>query len=98
VPGSTARAVYWLLHESLVNAGKHAPGSDISVSLRDHDGRLDVRVANTVGLPRTIPVPRSGFGLIGMRERVALSGGTLTAGPLADGGFEVAATFPKEPR
>jgi signal transduction histidine kinase len=98
VPGSTARAVYWLLHESLVNAGKHAPGSDISVSLRDHDGQLDVRVANTVGLPRAIPVPRSGFGLIGMRERVALSGGTLTARPLVDGGFEVAATFPKEPR
>ncbi|HEY0498733.1 MAG TPA: histidine kinase [Kutzneria sp.] len=98
VPGSTARAVYWLLHESLVNAGKHAPGSDISVSLRDHDGRLDVRVANTAGLPRAVPVPRSGFGLIGMRERVALSGGTLTAGPLLDGGFEVAATFPKEPR
>ncbi|MFC0539917.1 sensor histidine kinase [Kutzneria chonburiensis] len=98
VPGSTARAVYWLLHESLINAGKHAPGSDISVSLRDHDGRLDVRVANTVGLPRAVPVPRSGFGLIGMRERVALSGGTLTAGPLLDGGFEVAATFPKEPR
>jgi signal transduction histidine kinase len=98
VPGSTARAVYWLLHESLINAGKHAPGSDISVCLRDHDGQLDVRVANTAGLPRAIPVPRSGFGLIGMRERVALSGGTLTARPLLDGGFEVAATFPKEPR
>jgi signal transduction histidine kinase len=98
VPGSIARAVYWLLHESLVNTAKHAPGADISVSLRDHDGQLDVRVANSVGLPRTVPVPRSGFGLIGMRERVVLSGGTLTAGPVAGGGFEVAATFPKEPR
>ena len=98
VPGSTARAVYWLLHESLVNTAKHAPGADISIALRDHDGRLDVRVANTVGLPRATPVPRSGFGLIGMRERVVLSGGTLAAGPLPGGGFEVAATFPKEPR
>ncbi|MEV6611486.1 histidine kinase [Kutzneria sp. NPDC051319] len=98
VPGTTARAVYWLLHESLINAGKHAPGSEISVSLRDHDGQLDVRVANSVGLPRATPVPRSGFGLIGMRERVVLSGGTLAAGPAPGGGFEVAATFPKEPR
>jgi signal transduction histidine kinase len=98
VPGTTARAVYWLLHESLVNTAKHAPGADISVVLRDHDGQLDVRVANTVGVPRSTPVPKSGFGLIGMRERVVLSGGTLTAGPLAGGGFEVAATFPKEPR
>ena len=98
VPGSTARAVYWLLHESLANAGKHAPGADVSVSLRDHDGRLDVRVANTAGRPLAIPAPRSGFGLIGMRERVVLSGGTLAVGPRLDGGFEVAATFPKEPR
>jgi len=98
VPGSTARAVYWLLHESLVNTAKHAPGADIEVALRDFDGRLEVRVANTVGLPRATPVPKSGFGLVGMRERVALSGGTLSAGPRAQGGFEVAATFPKEPR
>ncbi len=98
VPGSTARAVYWLLHESLVNTAKHAPGADIEVALRDFDGRLEVRVANTVGLRPVVPAPRSGFGLIGMRERVALSGGTLSAGPSAQGGFEVAATFPKEPR
>jgi signal transduction histidine kinase len=98
VPGSTARAVYWLLHESLANTAKHAPGADISVSLRDFEGRLEVRVANTVGVPRATPVPRSGFGLIGMRERVALSGGTLSAGPCPQGGFEVAATFPKEHR
>ncbi len=98
VPGSTARAVYWLLHESLVNTAKHAPGADIEVALRDFDGRLEVRVANTVGMRPVVPAPRSGFGLIGMRERVALSGGTLSAGPSAQGGFEVAATFPKEPR
>ncbi|MFC0434383.1 sensor histidine kinase [Kutzneria buriramensis] len=98
VPGTTARAVYWLLHESLANTAKHAPGADIEVVLRDHDDRLDVRVANTVGLPRATPVPKSGFGLIGMRERVVLSGGTLAVGPLPGGGFEVAATFPKESR
>jgi signal transduction histidine kinase len=98
VPGSTARAVYWLLHESLANTAKHAPGAEIEVAVRDHDGRLDVRVANTAGRPRATPVPKSGFGLIGMRERVVLAGGTLAAGPLPDGGFEVAATFPKEPR
>ncbi|QUQ67906.1 sensor histidine kinase [Kutzneria sp. CA-103260] len=98
VPGSTARAVYWLLHESLTNTAKHAPGAEIEVALHDFDGRLEVRVANTAGRPLTVPAPRSGFGLIGMRERVVLSGGTLSAGPRPEGGFEVAATFPKEPR
>ena len=99
LPGGTARAIYWLVRESLVNTAKHAPGADIKVSLVDSDSVVDVRVGNTGGVPealRATPPPRSGFGLLGMRERVLLSGGTLSVGPTPEGGFLVAAGFPKE--
>jgi signal transduction histidine kinase len=101
LPGGTARAIYWLVRESLVNTAKHAPGAEITVSLVDDENEVDVRVSNTGGVPealRAAPPPRSGFGLLGMRERVMLSGGTLSVGPTPEGGFLVAAGFPKESR
>jgi signal transduction histidine kinase len=67
----------------------------------DDENEVDVRVSNTEGVPealRAAPPPRSGFGLLGMRERVMLSGGTLSVGPTPEGGFLVAAGFPKESR
>jgi signal transduction histidine kinase len=101
LPGGTARAIYWLVRESLVNTAKHAPGAEIEVALVDRPDEVDVRVSNTAGVPealRAVPPPRSGFGLLGMRERVQLSGGTLSVGPTPEGGFLVSAGFPKENR
>lgn len=101
LPGGTARAIYWLVRESLVNTAKHAPGAEVRVSLVDNTDEVDVRVSNTGGVPEALrgaPPPRSGFGLLGMRERVLLSGGTLSVGPTPEGGFLVAAGFPKESR
>jgi signal transduction histidine kinase len=101
LPGGTARAIYWLVRESLVNTAKHAPGAEIRVALVDREAEVDVRVSNTAGVPevlRAAPAPRSGFGLLGMRERVLLSGGTLSVGPTPEGGFLVSAGFPKESR
>ena len=99
LPGSTVRAVYWMVRESLVNTAKHAPGGQVLVTLLDLPEQIDVRVSNTAGVPealRAAPAPRSGFGLLGMRERVLLSGGCLSVGPTPDGGFLVSASFPKE--
>jgi signal transduction histidine kinase len=98
VPGTTARAIYRLVQESLTNTAKHAPGSEVFVELKEINGELDVRVSNTGGLPAALrpePPPKSGFGLIGMRERVVLSGGRMSAGPTPEGGFLVTAQFPK---
>jgi len=63
----------------------------------DHDaGAVLLRVANGPGGPAT-PSPSEagpGHGLTGMRERVALLGGSLSAGPAPDGGYVVSAVLP----
>lgn len=85
VPG-LARAV---VQEGLTNAAKHAPGAAVRVSVTTH------RVSVRNGPPRSRPLARSGgLGLAGLRERVRLAGGTLTAGSTGDG-FELAVDLPR---
>ncbi|WP_233223074.1 sensor histidine kinase [Amycolatopsis sp. BJA-103] len=69
--------------EALTNAAKHAPGRPVSLLLRFTPSEVRLRVWN--GLGDTVrSEDTGGFGLTGMGERLALAGGTLTAGP--DGG------------
>jgi signal transduction histidine kinase len=94
VPPGVGLCAYRIVQESLSNAGRHAPGAAISVVVREEP--LTVRVKVTNG-PATASPPRAGgtgHGLAGMRERVAVLGGTLDAGPEADGGFAVRAVLP----
>jgi signal transduction histidine kinase len=96
VPSSVAVCAYRIVQESLSNASQHAPGAAVSVSV-DHDaGVVSLRVANGPGEPAgpSQGEPGSGHGLTGMRERVALLGGSLSAGPSAGGGFVVSAVLP----
>ncbi len=82
---------YRIVQEALANAARHAPGVPVTVGARGRPDRLDLRVCNRLAGP--VPDGAAGHGLIGMRERVALLGGTLTARP--DGpDFVVAATLP----
>jgi signal transduction histidine kinase len=77
-------AVYRLVQESLTNAGKHAPGAEAAVTFDYRADSLAVTVINSAGrdTDRTVGV---GQGLRGMRERIAQTGGTVSAGPTADG-------------
>jgi signal transduction histidine kinase len=96
VPAGVGVCAYRIVQESLSNASQHAPGAPITVSL-DHDrGAVLLRVANGPGAHPAPPVgePRPGHGLTGMHERVALLGGSLTAGPAPGGGFVVSAVLP----
>lgn len=99
VPGPVRRAVYRVVQEALTNAAKHAPNAHVDIDLNAGPGQLRIAVANgragRNGEHR--PVPGSGYGLLGMRERVALAQGTLHAGPAEDGGFRVDAAFPLPP-
>jgi signal transduction histidine kinase len=84
-----------IVQEALTNTVKHAGPVDTLVEVRHGDGELVVAVTDR-GRPR--PGGPPGHGLLGMRERVALFGGSLRAGPTADGGWAVAATFPLDDR
>ncbi|HEU4675255.1 MAG TPA: sensor histidine kinase [Motilibacteraceae bacterium] len=92
--------LYRIVQESLTNVLKHAGPARAQVELDFARGRVAVRVQDdgrgaAAGLTR-VPGARSGHGVVGMRERVALYGGWLEAGPVPGGGYRVLATVPLE--
>ncbi len=95
-PQMVDRAAYRVVQESLTNVVKHAPGAAVTVRVVRSEGRTDVAVVNTAPPAGPLPGRSSGRrGLIGLRERIRLVGGTLRAGP-RDGGFEVSAILPHD--
>ena len=94
---SVELAAYRLVQEALTNARRHAPGAPVDVRIVGDDAEVVVEVVNRAD--GTIPSPRSessGFGLVGMRERVRMLGGRLEAGPTDAGGFALTARLPLE--
>lgn len=98
VPPLIGRTAYRLVQEALTNARKHAPGQRVEITVAGSPAtELTVEVVNRplVGhAPGTMPSDGSGTGLIGLAERVQLTGGRLSHDALGDGGFAVHATLP----
>ncbi|GMA32074.1 sensor histidine kinase [Litorihabitans aurantiacus] len=95
LPAGMGLAVYRICQEALTNVMKHAgplPRLHVRVDLAFHPGWLVVQVDDD-GRGAS-GGDGAGHGLVGMRERVALFGGTLTAGPRPGGGYRVNAAFP----
>jgi signal transduction histidine kinase len=88
------RAAYRIVQEALTNAGKHAPGATVRVTVTRPEGRLLVRVVNGPSQRPAGDAHSGGFGLVGLGERVRTLGGRLTTGPRLDGGYEVEAVLP----
>jgi signal transduction histidine kinase len=84
-------AMYRILQEALTNALRHGDGGPVWVVLAWHADRVELSVRN--GVPGSVPGDASGHGLIGMRERAELIGGTLQTGR-ADGDFRVDVRLP----
>ncbi|MFD5939543.1 sensor histidine kinase [Streptomyces griseus] len=99
VPPAVDLSAYRIVQEALANVVRHAPGARTQVSVRVADGHLNVLVVNGPAPKPASPLETAGtgHGLVGMRERVRLTGGTLDTGPLPDGGFRVAARMPLPP-
>jgi signal transduction histidine kinase len=96
VAPSVGVCAYRIVQESLSNASQHAPGAAVTVAV-DRDARaVQLRVANGPGGPAAQSGHERGrgHGLTGMRERVALLGGSLSAGPTPAGGFVVSVVLP----
>ena len=94
VPPGVGLAAYRIVQEALTNTLRHAHARVATVRLDSRPGELAVEVADDGrGSNGTRP---GGHGLVGMRERVAVYGGVLDAGPGAAGGFRVVARLPYE--
>jgi signal transduction histidine kinase len=90
LPRAVDQAAYRILQESLTNAARHGTGvADVDVAYRGSE--LELTICNPAPLAQG--ANESGHGILGMRERVALLGGTLEAGP-ADGQFRIRARLP----
>ena len=95
VPDTVGRAAYRVVREGLTNAHKHARGAAASVMVTgDAKAGLRVEVVNCASVFTTTLLPGSGAGLLGLRERVTLLGGTLDAGPTDAGGWRLVAWLP----
>jgi len=101
LPPGVELSAYRVVQEALTNVRKHAPGAPSTVHVRYGDRQLDLRIENAApatnrnGVERE-PLPGSGHGLVGMRERISLYGGSLNAHAGPDGGFIVHAVLPIE--
>ncbi|MEV7398862.1 histidine kinase [Streptomyces sp. NPDC091267] len=85
LPAPVELAAYRIVQESLTNALKHAAPGPVEVGLGQAEGRLTVQVTSVLGDRPGPRAPGSGAGLVGMQERVALLGGEIEAGPVANG-------------
>jgi signal transduction histidine kinase len=94
--GPADLAFYRIVQEALTNAAKHAPGSDVCLSIGWSAASVHLTVSNTgpAAAPQGLMNEGTGHGLIGMRERAAAAGGTLSAGTAGAGGYRVTATLP----
>jgi signal transduction histidine kinase len=98
VPDGVGRTAYRIVQEALTNARKHAPGAEVSVCLAGAPGQgLTVEVCNAAPDAALTPDARSGQGLVGLAERVALASGRLEHGSTAAGGWRLSAWLPCPP-
>ncbi|WP_250031391.1 sensor histidine kinase [Paractinoplanes maris] len=91
-PTLVNRAAHRVVQEALTNAARHAPGAQVLVRMDHSDGAVVVTVIDSGSASADRPAG-DGSGLAGLRERVRLLGGTLSAGPHNDG-FTVVARLP----
>ena len=95
LPDALGRTVHRVVQEALTNVHKHARGAATTVAITgDATGGVTIEVTNQRPVAAGSLLPGAGAGLAGLRERVALVGGTLDAGPTAAGGWRVAAWLP----
>ena len=96
LPQSEDLSAFRIVQEALTNVVKHAAGADTRVTLdyADDGLRLTIADAGEATDSHREQTPGDGHGLVGMRERVAMFGGTLSARPRAERGFEVTALLP----
>lgn len=93
LPADIDLSAYRIVQEALTNVVRHAGTGRCRVDIDYGDGELSVEVVDD-GRGVAENGSAHGFGIVGMRERVGLLHGRLSAGPRPEGGFRVAAQLP----
>lgn len=98
VPLSTGAdlAAYRVVQEALTNTVKHAAGARVRIAIDHVPGAVHIDVSDTGGVSEAPAGPGGGRGLIGLRDRLAVYGGTLHSGQRPTGGFRLRAVIPVE--
>jgi signal transduction histidine kinase len=98
LPEGVDLSAYRIVQEALSNAMRHAPGSSVLVQVEYRPQSLALEIRNDAAASVLVPSGTreagGGHGLVGMRERATMLGGSLAAGPTSDGGFRVSAVLP----
>ncbi|WP_375372297.1 sensor histidine kinase [Streptomyces griseomycini] len=96
LPPGVELSAYRIVQEALSNSLRHAPGATARVEVSYVLGGLGLRIVNGPPPQPSLvkPSPGAGHGITGMRERVTMLDGEMTAGPTDDGGYEVAVFLP----
>ncbi|MER5518528.1 histidine kinase [Streptomyces sp. NPDC002763] len=96
LPQGVELSAYRIVQEALSNTLRHAPGAPARVEIGYVIGGLGLRIVNgPPPLPALLkPSPGAGHGITGMRERVSMLNGEMTAAPTAEGGYEVTVFLP----
>lgn len=92
LPPDLDLSAYRIVQEAVTNVVRHAGADRCRIRVEHRDGAVALEIVDD-GAPQAVPGP-AGFGLTGMRERVALLRGEFAAGPRPGGGFRVAAVLP----
>ncbi|MFD5813064.1 sensor histidine kinase [Streptomyces sp. NPDC127038] len=96
LPPGVELTAYRVVQEALTNTIKHAAGAEAAVRIGFAGSWLELEVTDTGAVRDSPSVDGNGRGLIGLRERLAVYGGELTAGPAPTGGYRVTARVPWE--
>ncbi|MFC5799793.1 sensor histidine kinase [Streptomyces formicae] len=96
LPPPVQRAVYRTVQEALTNVRKHASGATATVRIHREGATVHVTVTNTAPTRPALSLPSAHYGLLGLRQRAELLGGTVTSGPTAAGGYELRLELPVE--
>ncbi len=96
LPPGVGLAAYRVVQEALTNTVKHAVGASAQVTVAYEEERLRLEIADTGGVPGDAAASGNRRGLIGLRERLTVYGGSLEAARRPTGGFRVTAVIPLE--
>ncbi|MDT0568931.1 histidine kinase [Streptomyces sp. DSM 3412] len=97
LPPGADLAAYRVVQEALTNTVKHAAGARVRITVDHTPTALRLEITDTGGLPTPAAASGTGRGLLGLRERLTVHGGTLRTGPRPTGGYRVQAVIPLDP-